>query len=566
GVRQRAKPEGHRQARHHAARPPSLCRSRIRRPALSNGPRLPLALQACGGRLPRRGEAPDEQRDGADLPRLRRRSGLSGHAQGARAPWRPGHRRLETRDERLTPAVAGVHLPPPAHLHPLRALQPGSGRGAVRRDHRLDAGARRADLRFRRDSGAGARLRVRPHRLLPLLRRERVMTAAELLARLLPLGVKVWSEAGQLAIRAPKGVLNDELRTALSTGKDELLAILAAQGSDDDALPRLRIAPHERHEPFPLTELQQAYWVGRGGIVELSTAIHSYTEIEDDIDLERLSAAWQTLIDRHEMLRAVALPTGEQKILTSVPRYRIETEDLRGETPERAAARLSAARERMSHQIFPLEQWPPFELRAFLLAERKVRVCISIDCTFLDAWSLQILFRELVQAYRRPDQPLEPRTLELSYRDYVLGLAGLAETNSYQKSIAYWRDQIATLPPPPPPPLAVDAAALGRPRYRRWVERIDPASWERLKSQAQRRGITPPGLLLAAWAEVLGRWSRTPRFTLNVPLYNRLPLHPQIHDVVGTFSSFTLVEVDPRGRRSFEQRARAIQQRLWDAL
>ena len=36
------------------------------------------------------------------------------------------------------------------------------------------------------------------------------------------------------------------------------------------------------------------------------------------------------------------------------------------------------------------------------------------------------------------------------------------------------------------------------------------------------------GLLLACYAEVLARWSSRDEFTLNVTLFNRLPLHPEV--------------------------------------
>ncbi|MDP9360611.1 MAG: amino acid adenylation domain-containing protein [Acidobacteriota bacterium] len=395
------------------------------------------------------------------------------------------------------------------------------------------------------------------------------MSANDLLVELLRVGVKLWSECGRLGVSAPKGALTADLRAALTLHRDELLALLGATNrpGDEDALPALVHAPESRHDPFPLTELQQAYWVGRSGVVELSTAIHSYTEIESEsIDLERLSRAWQTIVNRHEMLRAIALPAGEQQILRSVPPYEIEVEDLRGQPHDLVAAHLVDTRDRLSHRVFPLQQWPLFELRALRLDGGVIRVCISIDCTFVDAWSLQILFRELVQSYHQSERALEPEPLELSFRDYVLAIGKLPETKAYQRSLAFWRERVARLPHAPELPLAKNPASITRPRYRRWVDRLDRALWDELKNQARRRGLTPPGLLLAAYAEVLAGWTRSPHFTLNVPLYNRLPLHPHVDDVVGTFSSFTLVEVDPRGKQSFLERAQAIQHQLWEAL
>ena len=73
-------------------------------------------------------------------------------------------------------------------------------------------------------------------------------------------------------------------------------------------------------------------------------------------------------------------------------------------------------------------------------------------------------------------------------------------------------------------------------------------------------------MLLAAFADVLKVWSKSPRFTLNLTLFNRLPLHPQVNDIVGDFTSLTLLEVDNSAEETFESRARRLQEQLWDDL
>src|SRR4029077_2457474 len=48
--------------------------------------------------------------------------------------------------------------------------------------------------------------------------------------------------------------------------------------------------------------------------------------------------------------------------------------------------------------------------------------------------------------------------------------------------------------------------------------------------------------------------------------YNRLPLHPQINDIVGNSISITLLEVDNSAAEPFAVRARRLQQQLWRDL
>src|SRR5207342_734665 len=81
--------------------------------------------------------------------------------------------------------------------------------------------------------------------------------------------------------------------------------------------PTIVPAPASRHEPFPLTDLQRAYWLGRADYFELGNiGCHVYVEIElPGVDRRRLRAAWQKLINRHEMLRAIIRDDGLQQIL-----------------------------------------------------------------------------------------------------------------------------------------------------------------------------------------------------------------------------------------------------------
>ncbi|HET7253594.1 MAG TPA: hypothetical protein VFJ46_07505, partial [Xanthobacteraceae bacterium] len=98
------------------------------------------------------------------------------------------------------------------------------------------------------------------------------------------------------------------------------------------ASPTIVPAPASRHEPFPLTDLQKAYWLGRSDYFELgNVGCHVYVEVDlPGLDRRRLQAAWQKLIDRHEMLRAVIRDDGLQQILPHTPHYDIKHLDLRG--------------------------------------------------------------------------------------------------------------------------------------------------------------------------------------------------------------------------------------------
>lgn len=328
--------------------------------------------------------------------------------------------------------------------------------------------------------------------------------------------------------------------------------------------PALKPDPERWGEPFPLSDIQQAYWMGRNRWFELgNVASHSYAEIEyDALDIDRYRAAWRRLIARHEMLRAIVLPSGEQQVLP--PReYEIEIGDLRQCSPGKRDERLAELRERMAGQVMEADRWPLFEICLSRLPGDRVRAHFSFDALIADAWSLRVLFNELFALYLEPDRRLPE--LQVSFRDYVLHEEALRQTEVFRAAEQYWTKRLDSLPSGPDLPLAADSAALERPVFERSLFKLSPGQWGALKELAGRRGLTPSALLIAAFAETLAAWSRTPHFTLNLTLFNRRPAHPQINDIVGDFTSLNMLEIDG-SPGSFAERADRVQRQLWQDL
>ena len=335
----------------------------------------------------------------------------------------------------------------------------------------------------------------------------------------------------------------------------------------DDAAPdrEERLVPDaaRRNEPFPLTDVQHAYWIGRDqGLLLGGVGCFSYVELDiPDCDPDRLSTAVNLLVQRHDMLRAVILENGSQRILPEVAPLHIDVEDFSDLSPERRREALSAKRENLSHQTLPVDRAPLFDIRASRLDDRRTRLHIGLDLLIADAWSAVILARELAALHNDP-QALPPAP-ELSFRDYVLAERRLRQKPAYAEDLAYWRERADDLPPGPELPLARTPKSAERPRFTRRTGRLNPKAWERLKRRAAEADLTPSALLLAAFAEVLAFWSKTPRFTITLTLFQRRALHEDVNAIVGDFTSLLLVETERRADQSFSDFAGKLQGRLW---
>ncbi len=255
------------------------------------------------------------------------------------------------------------------------------------------------------------------------------------------------------------------------------------------------------------------------------------------------------------MLRAVVSPEGHQRVLPEAPGESLTvTEVGHGDT----AAHAARARERMRDLVPDPSTWPLVRLHLTRGADR-AHLHLSVDLLAADYTSVRLLLDELAALYEDPAHPLPP--LAVTFRDYVLAHRSLREGARHHRDRAYWAERADDLPPAPELPL-VEHSSDASARFTRLSSTLPPEQWSALRARAAERGLTPASVALAAYAEVLALWSRRPDFTLNLPVSQRLPLHPDVDRVVGDFTSLTLLAVRADDGATFTERARARQGRL----
>lgn len=374
---------------------------------------------------------------------------------------------------------------------------------------------------------------------------------ARFVSELEGLGVRLWEESGQLHFRAPKGIMTDQRRSELRRRKDEILEQLRGCAAKATVIPD----PGSRHEPFPLTDVQTAYFLGaRPGFPYGGVSCHSYTEIGiSGLDTGRLEAAWNKLILRHDMLRAVIDEDGSQHVLPETPFYALQL--YRG-MPE-------GLRRELSHRMRGPGHWPLFELAVSSSPAGSV-LHFSIDFLIADYVSIQLLIDELWQLYSKPEQALRP--LSVTFREYQQAEHRLRAGSRYEADRDYWLARIEKLPPAPELPLLDPGSTSAPPLFHRCQMELSPAEWMRFRDHAGEHGLTASAAVMAAYVDVIARWSRRPEFLLDITVLQRLPLHPEVMSLVGDFTSIGLLAVESVPASSFTARALALQERLWQDL
>lgn len=341
-------------------------------------------------------------------------------------------------------------------------------------------------------------------------------------------------------------------------------AVARSQGGRP-AAPAITSLVSSDKSSFPLTELQQAYIIGRGNsLAGGGVGLQGYIEIECAVlDLARFSQAWNDLVARHEMLRAVCDRIDGQRILEAVSSYAPSTVDCRGSGPEEAEATIAEIRATISHKVAPLEAWPQFEI-VVVTHDAGVRLCMRVDGTFIDLHSFGILARDFAALYRGMPAVPSPTGPGRRFADHVELLQQERETKSYARSLDWWRQRLRSLPPAPQLPLRATVREAGVPRFDRRSCRVEGARWAKMQSLVAEAGCTRASFLLTAYAQVIARWSQSLQFTLNVPIANRRDT--RFLETVGNFSSFTLLGFDFARPMTFAEQLRATQAEMMACL
>ncbi|CAF1486244.1 unnamed protein product, partial [Adineta steineri] len=323
-----------------------------------------------------------------------------------------------------------------------------------------------------------------------------------------------------------------------------------------------------RYEPFPVTDIQQAYLVGREGVMDLGhVSAFAYQEYDfsSTFDIECFERALNYLIQRHEALRLIFPSHTEQKILKIVPYYTISILDL--DDVQSCQKYLIQRREQLSHQIRPADQWPlfDFQITRFICDNGyKIRLHFGIDILILDFWSINLILHELNQLYCNLNDVLVD--LKLSYRDYILTEQQWKHTTTYSNDRQYWINRLKSFPLGPNLPLQYLPNEIHVQRHCNVETVLDLSLWQKLRKNITDHGLTPAGFLASIYALVLSKWSDNKHFALNLPVFNRLPIHSQVNQIAGDFTTVILLEINLDKIITYYEFLHTVQKQLWNDL
>ena len=290
-----------------------------------------------------------------------------------------------------------------------------------------------------------------------------------------------------------------------------------------------RLVPAPRGRPVRTSYAQRGFWLAhqiRGAESTAFLARHLY-RLEGGLDVAALASALDGLVARHEILRTTfpELDAEPWQVVMEPRSLGLRVEPFPGE-----AALTEALQPRVDLATGPL-----FTARLFRVAEDEHLLLVVIHHILNDAWSMDVIHRDLVVLYSTAlhGEEAELPPLEFQYADFAEWQHGELERGAADDDVAFWRDHLEGVPE-----LFSLRSSRARPPVQsfagEWLPfEIEAAHARALGERARAEEATPFEVLLAALAVALARLSGQDDFVVGVPAAYR-PL-PETEEMVGPF-------------------------------
>jgi hypothetical protein len=267
----------------------------------------------------------------------------------------------------------------------------------------------------------------------------------------------------------------------------------------------------------------------RHGLPAATNWVPLVVEILGDIDETALADTLQTLVDRHQSLRAgLSVANGHMFLLDTV-RARLEVRDVSRVPPAEREAYLRAQHQRLVRETPDLSTPPLWRAEVLRFADRHRVLFLMLDHLVADGASTDILFDEIATLLRGGRLPEAANRLD--YVDWVrwqeVRRTAVRRTNLTE----FWRRELAGIGPFPD--LAVPPAASDRelPPRRAVDLQLCPDHTARFLDVATGHGATPfmAGLtgFALAWRDATGQAD----MVVHVASANRV--EPEFAEAVG---------------------------------
>lgn len=332
-----------------------------------------------------------------------------------------------------------------------------------------------------------------------------------------------------------------------------------AEGASE--APPLRPAP--RDGEVPLSFAQQRLWF----IDQLEPGRPFYNgnmtiRLKGHLDLKSMSRTLNEVVRRHEVLRTTftsvnGLPAQHIAARLHLPLPIIDLTALDEQQGRRATRDLALKESRLP---FDLSVGPLLRVTLVRLSDEEHVALVSMHHIVSDAWSLDVLVREVATLYAAfsEGQPSPLEELPLQYADYAIWQRNYLQGEVLARQLEYWRKQLTGAPATLELPMAHPRPKVQTYRGAFYKFRLDAELTAAVKALSLGEGVTPFMTLLAAWKLMLSRYTGQNDIVVGTAIANRE--WRETEKLIGFFVNTLVLRTDLSGEPRFTELLKRVRE------
>ncbi|MBD0255164.1 MAG: hypothetical protein ICV83_05550, partial [Cytophagales bacterium] len=316
-----------------------------------------------------------------------------------------------------------------------------------------------------------------------------------------------------------------------------------------------QILPVAPQPHYPLSHAQERIWI-LSQLEEglLAYNISSHFILKGTVDRHALDRAFQTLVARHEVLRTTFITVqDEPRQQVHDPAdfgFRVQYQDLRGQADAEPVGR-AIIREDLT-TAFDLRNGPLFKAKLLQLDHDAYLFSLNIHHSIADAWSMEVLVKEVLVLYKAysagEENPLKP--LSIQYKDYCAWQNSYLTDEKIRDEKAYWLREFETAPP------VLELSDHPRSSYLTFEGEtinleIEPALTHQVRESLAQTKATLFVQMLSAFKVLIAKYTGQEDITIGAPVSGRG--HENLHDLIGCFVNLVPLRSGPESSKTFGQ-------------
>ncbi|HEX8212568.1 MAG TPA: condensation domain-containing protein, partial [Longimicrobium sp.] len=327
-------------------------------------------------------------------------------------------------------------------------------------------------------------------------------------------------------------------------------------GEDRRALLARLLRERAAARSYPLSFAQERLWFWEQ--LEPGSSLYNTAfalRLRGALDVEALRRSIDGIVRRHEVLRSrfTVVDGRPVQVAEAGARAELQVEALDALPEAEREARLASALTQATERPFDLGAAPVIRACLFRLSAREHVLALVLHHIASDAWSLEVLLRELSALYaaevRGEDAALP--SLPIQYGDYAAWQRKRLNGDAAEAPLAYWRERLAGAPALLELPTDRPRGAVRRHRGADHRFTLAPELTARLLALAQREGCTLYMALLAGFQAVLARHSGQDDVVVGAPISYRGRSETQ--GLIGFFLNTLALRTDLGGDPTFRE-------------